>query len=1015
MPIASDVLEKLSANDPSLVKLNLSYQNLILRDIEVLITALQTNTYLTELDITGNLIGDKGAILLATIANLTSLNAECIRASNSGAIALASHRKLKNLNLSQNMLGDEAAKAFATNFVLKSLNLGGTQLTDSGACLFAQNDTLTSLNLTETLITDEGVVALAQNRALISLRLTGNQLGDKSAIALAGHPALTTLALCYNNVSPEGAKVLAQNTRLRSLNLNYNVVGVAGAIALSANTTLAELYLASNKLNHMGIKALLQNQTLSLLDLNYNQIDDESSDAFRENHSLTELNLSYNFVSQRTARALAEHPTLRKLAISHNLLGDEGAVALAQNKHITWLDLTDNQIGPIGAQALAHNQILITLILSTNAVADIGAVSLSSNTTLRELMLCYNHVGDAGAIALAQNRTLQKINLNYNQIREKGRESLQQNVSFQKFLLSIEQPPPFTAENLNTIFYLSQDYLVIKSENDTIQFFNPAFSRALGYLDEELLGTSFIELLHPEDRLEEINRMKFGSHKFPLAEQFSRCQCKDDSYRTIRWTSQMRHQRIYAVGVDVTLQQQIAAKMKRMEQTNILVTAHAEASEAASQERGNFIAHLCHEARNPLSGIVGNLEIIKEHLNTLSQQQRQATPAAQPAIEETMTKVMECVADMGTCAAHQSSIFNDNLDLSKLAENKLHLESKPFKINIILQEAYRMLKALVDKKGLVLTIHSPENDIVIKGDPARIKQMILNIANNAIKFTHQGKIDIALLVTQQTSSYTAFELRVTDTGIGLDEDEQKQLFKRFSQINSSAGNEYGGSGLGLFIVKNIAKLMNGDITLESKKGQGSTFHCYFQCENPSELEILELERDLQEKQDILKKFPTGSSAFFKPEQLSKKQNQSIKILIVDDNEINRKILGFNLSKEGFECIFAVDGRDALEKHARHSTNLILMDIVMPDMDGLEATREIRRLERDNKVPRVPIIALTGNALESQRQIALDSGMDDYLAKPYKREILLEKIVMYLNPKGGAEKQSTTAQDISPRM
>jgi len=194
---------------------------------------------------------------------------------------------------------------------------------------------------------------------------------------------------------------------------------------------------------------------------------------------------------------------LDHLNISYNLLGDDGAAILAHSKNFTWLDISGNQIGPLGAEALAKNTHLKTLILSSNVVGDKGAIALAQNTTLVQLFLSYNHIGNNGSLALSQNKTLDTLNVNYNFIAEEGREALCQNKIIKSVSISIEQPPEFTSENLSTTFLLSQDFLCIQNIEGIVQFFNPAFSRVLGYSDDELLAKSVYEFLHPDDRFSE--------------------------------------------------------------------------------------------------------------------------------------------------------------------------------------------------------------------------------------------------------------------------------------------------------------------------------------------------------------------------------------------------------------------------------------------------------------------------------------------------------------------------------
>ena len=326
-----------------------------------------------------------------------------------------------------------------------------------------------------------------------------------------------------------------------------------------------------------------------------------------------------------------------------------------------------------------------------------------------------------------------------------------------------------------------------------------------------------------------------------------------------------------------------------------------------------------------------------------------------------------------------------------MAENKLQLANTAFDIKDTIRQIHRMLKSKADKKKLALNMNLPEEALMIKGDNARIKQIIINLTSNAIKFTAKGHVDISLGVQARTSTHTQFVICVTDTGIGLTKQEISQLFARFSQAGITTSEQYGGSGLGLFIAKKLANLMSGDITVESQKGVGTIFSCIIQCEN-----LLAYERNKEEAM-------TTTSQLATP--LPKPFSRKAKILVVEDNEMNRRLLGNILTKNGYDYLFAMDGKDALEKFAIYQADIILMDIVMPNLDGISTTQEIRKGERDNNLTRVPIIGLTGNAMEVQRKQAFEAGMDDYLTKPYKKEKILNRIATLLASNVGIEKMA----------
>lgn len=1004
MTIENKVLSRITENDPTLLTLNLSNQALTPSDIKELVEALKKNTYLATLDLSGNQFGDEGAVLL-TLTHITSLLISANRIGEVGAIALSKNKNIVILDISHNQIGNTGASAFAKNPVLTTLNLAGNQITYEGASPFAENRWLKWLDLSENQLNDLGAIVLAHNKNLSTLILASNQIGDSGAIALALHPTVTTLVLHHNNIAKIGAKALAKATQLTSLDVSYNGLSIEGACAIAESVSLLSLFLAGNDANNIGIRKLAQNSVLTFLDISYNQVNDEGVSAFENNETIHELNISHNHVTVQGAKVLARQSKLSVLHASYNLLGDEGIIALAESNSITELDVAGNQVCARGATALARNTRLLKVVLSYNSVHNKGAIELAQNKSFLELSLSYNQIGDEGAIALAQNQTFRLLNLNYNYIKENGRAALTQNKSFQTLLLSHEQPPDFTAENLSTIFTLTQDLLCIRAEDDTIQFFNPTFSRVLGYKDDELLTKPLRDFLHPDDKYKE-SMQSFEEHqKFPIAQRIYRYRHKNGSYRLIQWSSQMKNGRIYASGIDITEQQQAIIKLNRIEQQNMISKLKIEQAALYSQKQSHFIAHLCHELRIPLSGISSNVEVLQDHIKTLHRGLIHACGLLSPPLMEevagVLTKIEECLIDMEICTEHEKTILNDNLDIAKMSEHKLQMDNIPFDLKKAVHEVSRMLIGRAHKKGLTLNTILPQQPLWVKGDPTRVKQIMLNLVSNAVKFTNQGHIEFAVMVKDKQLELTRFEICVKDTGVGLTQMEASRLFERFTQSSNAVGD----SGLGLVIAKGLAQLMGGDIIVESKQGEGSTFRCTIQCNN-----LLEKEQIYEETKATLSTVSIAQPQF----------TQKLTILIADDNVINRKLLEFILTNAGHMCLCAVDGLEAIAHYNQHRCDIILMDILMPNLNGIDATREIRKLEREKHLLRVPIIALTGNTLEVQRQEALTAGMDDYATKPCKKTEILEKIANFFSPSqkplppSSNQVVSSLRQDISPQ-
>jgi PAS domain S-box-containing protein len=975
MPIDHEVLKSLKNNNISLISIDLSYQALNLSDIQTLIETLKGNKQLKTLNLTGNQIGDEGAILLATYLNCRNLILSGTGIGETGCASLAKHPNITYLDLSYNKITDNAAREFANNTKIETLNLCGNKVACQGVIALARNKTLRSLNLMENHLTDGSVICLAQNSSLTTLNLAVNQVTNAGAVSLANNSTLTSLVLHHNKIDKEGAKAFGKNTKLLSLDLSYNKLGVEGAVNLSQNTTLTFLDLSQNFINNVGISSLLKNHKLKNLNLSYNQICDDGLCDLVDNKNLESLNISYNLMGPKTSVILAKHPNLRILELDYNEINDEGAVALAGSPSLEWLSLIGNHLGPVAAEAFANNKKLKVLVLSTNFLGDKGAIALSKNKTLVELLLSYNQIKDEGAIALAQNQTLEVLNLNYNYIQEKGRKALMENKNLKSLLLTSEPPPEFTPQNLSSLIVLSQDFICILGTNGNIQFFNPHFARVLGYHTDELLNKPFNNLLHPVDK----KFWNFPANKldqFPTLLPGYRYVCKDGSYRWIQWNCQFKNGHIYASGVDITEQKIYQEQIIEEERKKV---------EDHVKKQTDFIAHLCHEIRNPLNGIFGSLEAIQENIRNLEIFLNEKTPLLPSGVleitKQTCTLINANLQDIEICAEYEKNILNDNLDIVRIAENKLQLVNEPVDIKKTLNEVCRMFKAELDKKGLMLDLKLPNEELKIKGDNLRIKQIVTNLIINAIKFTEKGRIDIFLNIKSKTPSEMQLEINVRDTGVGLDEQELNKLFERFSQAVTSA-HKYGGSGLGLVISKQLAILMGGDIIVESKKGKGSIFRCVFWCEK--------LQVQAENKNDLMTK--NHVPAPFLPLYSSSEPIRNPKILVVDDVDINRKLLINNLQKANCSCLEATNGEEAIKIFmANHEIGIIFMDIMMPGIDGLETTRRIRSYEKEKQIPSTFIIGVSGNAMESQVKEALQTGMNSYITKPYKKEEIFKLI------------------------
>jgi signal transduction histidine kinase/CheY-like chemotaxis protein len=422
------------------------------------------------------------------------------------------------------------------------------------------------------------------------------------------------------------------------------------------------------------------------------------------------------------------------------------------------------------------------------------------------------------------------------------------------------------------------------------------------------------------------------------------------TFNTVMYKSEADY--INMVVIDVTEQK---------ETENKLSTAIEDAN-AAYKTQAEFLANMSHEIRTPINGILGMLQL------TLMADDLQAD-------------YRDNLVTAKNCADNLLRLINDILDISKLEAGKYKIKEENFDVRAAIEETVAAQVPIATNKGISLDVSFGNNiPKLVKGDGQRIQQVLNCLLSNAIKFTSDGGVRVKIAAMDDTVDQMKLRIAVADSGIGISEANMSKLFIRFSQVDSSDTRKYGGSGLGLVISKQIVELMNGTISVQSKEGVGSTFI----AEIPLKIvKAAEVERK-EEKEEDAAVFSINA------------HGKNARILVAEDEPVNQQVIGKLLGMAGFSYDIAENGEKAVELFRQKTYDAALFDVQMPVMDGIAATQEIREIEKKEHRKRLPIIAVTARAMFGDKERILENKLDDYIAKPYNLNTVVETLNKYID-------------------
>jgi two-component system, sensor histidine kinase and response regulator len=503
----------------------------------------------------------------------------------------------------------------------------------------------------------------------------------------------------------------------------------------------------------------------------------------------------------------------------------------------------------------------------------------------------------------------------------------------------------WASEDFDRFFTLSLDLFCVVTFEGYFLRLNPAWETVLGFSRDELRSAPFVEFIHPDDRdasMQELSKATTGEHVINFENRY---RTKDGSYKWLQWfaTPFIVQGLVYAAGRDVTDRKAAEEALRRNAQELEVARRRAEAATIA---KGEFLANMSHEIRTPMNAIIGMSDLALQ--TKLTMQQREYITTARESAEALMT------------------IINDILDVSKIEARRLTLERVPFVVRDTIEDSVKLFAPRADEKGLELSCRiAPDVPAAVIGDPGRLRQVVLNLVSNAVKFTHAGEVGVEIVVAQHLPDEVMLKCTVRDTGIGIPEDKRWEIFGAFVQADATTTRQFGGTGLGLTISSQLVEMMGGRLWLESEPGKGSQFHFVARF-------------------DLFKGETVPAPAF---------DLRSLRVLVVDDNATNRAILTEILNSWQMSAAAADSAQTALAMLHQAAERgqpfqLVLTDAAMPEVDGFSLAEKIAAVYRASP-PKVILLTSGGAPALRGRRVKLFAAM---LVKPVKQSDLLDTIV-----------------------